>query len=125
MELRSYETMFVMTPVLSEVQARELVDKFRGLLQEKQAEIVHEAKIGLKRLAYPIQHQSTGVYHLFEFKATPDLVAALATAYKREDKVIRFSTFALDKHGVAYNEKKRSGVWDKNQDTKDKKAKVA
>ena len=107
MELRNYETTFVLTPVLSEQQTQETIEKFSIFLQEKKAEIVHEEQIGLKKLAYPVQKKSTGVYHLIEFKATPDTIGALETEYRREEKVIRFSTFALDKHGVAYNERKR------------------
>jgi small subunit ribosomal protein S6 len=117
-ELRNYETVFVLTPVLSEVQLQETIDKFRSFLQERKAEIVHENKIGLKKLAYPIRRKSTGVYHLFEFKATPDVIGALEIEYRREEKIIRFLTFALEKHGVVYNDKKRSGVWDKKNEPK-------
>ncbi len=120
MKLRSYETVFVLTPVLSEEQLQETIDKFRGFLQENKAEIVYEDKIGLKKLAYPIQRKATGVYHLFEFRATPDVISALETEYRREEKVIRFLTLALEKHGVEYNEKKRSGVWDTKEETKKK-----
>ena len=114
-EPRHYETTFIMTPVLSDVQQQETVDKFRDLLQAHKVKMVHEDKLGLKRLAYPIQRHATGIYHLFEFKATPDVVAILEVAYKREDRVLRFLTFALEKHGVVYNEKKRSGVWNKKE----------
>jgi small subunit ribosomal protein S6 len=123
MKLKSYETMFVLTPVLSEEQLQETIDKFRSFLKEKKAEIIHEGKIGLKKLAYPIQNKSTGFYHLFEFKAAPDLVGMLETEYRREEKVIRFLTFALEKHGIEYNDKKRRGVWDK--ETGPKKEAVA
>jgi small subunit ribosomal protein S6 len=112
----------VLTPVLSEEQLQETIDKFRRFLQEKKAEIVHEDKIGLKKLAYPIQRKSTGVYHLFEFKATSDVISALETEYRREEKVIRFLTLALEKHGVEYNDKKRSGVWDTKKEIKKKAA---
>ena len=113
MELRNYETVFVLTPVLSEEQLQEVINKFRSFLEEKKAEIVHEDKIGLKKLSYPIQHKHTGVYHLFEFRATPDVINALEIEYRREERINRILTFCLDKHGVEYNMKKRSGVWDK------------
>jgi small subunit ribosomal protein S6 len=122
MELRNYETVFVITPVLSEEQLQETIGKFRSFLQENKAEIVHEDKIGLKKLAYPIQRKSTGVYHLFEFRATPDVIGRLETEYRREEKVIRFLTFALEKYGVEYNDKKRSGVWDTKKEIKKKVA---
>jgi len=118
MELRNYETTFILTPVLSAEQVKETIDKFRNYLQEKKAEIVHEDKMGLKKLAYPIQHKNTGVYHLFEFKATPDIISGLETAYKRDERVIRFLTFALDKHAVEYNVQKRSDAKAKKTETK-------
>ncbi len=122
MELRNYETLFVLTPVLSEEQIQEAIDKFRSFLEKKNAEIIHEDKMGLKKLAYPIQRKATGFYQLFQFKATPDIIAALETEYRRDERIIRFLTFALDKHAVEYNEKKRSGVWDKKDEPKKEKA---
>lgn len=121
MELKNYETVFILTPVLSEQQVKDTIDKLRDFLKKKKAEIVHEEHLGLKRLTYPIQHKSSGFYHLFEFKATPDIISLLAIEYKREEKIIRFLTVALDKHGVEYNEKKRSGAFD----TKTKKETAA
>lgn len=112
MEPRNYETVFILTPVLSKEQQQDLISKVKLFLQERKAEIVHEDKMGLRKLAYPIQRKSTGVYHMFEFKATPDVISALETEYRREERIIRFLTSCLDKHGVSYNTKKRSGVWD-------------
>ncbi|OJW70311.1 MAG: 30S ribosomal protein S6 [Candidatus Amoebophilus sp. 36-38] len=110
MKLRNYETIFVLTPVLTSEQIESTIIKFRNLLLEKGAEIVHEEAIGLKKLAYPIQHKNTGIYHLIEFKARPDLINALEVGYKRDETIIRFLTFVLDKHGIEYNQKKRNGT---------------
>ncbi|HNQ59684.1 MAG TPA: 30S ribosomal protein S6 [Bacteroidales bacterium] len=103
-----YETVFIMTPVLSEDQMRETVKKFHDLLVEKGAEIVHEENWGLRKLAYPIQKKSSGFYQLFEFKAEGSLINELETAYRRDERIIRFLTVLLDKHAIAYNEKKRT-----------------
>ena len=106
--VNQYEAVFIMTPVLSEEQMRETVQKFHNFLLEKGAEIVMEDNWGLRKLAYPIQKKSTGFYHLIEFKAEGELVATLETALKRDERVMRFLTVKLDKHAVAYNEKKRA-----------------
>ncbi len=103
-----YETVFIMTPVLSEDQMKEAVSKFHKLLAEKGAEIVFENNWGLKKLAYPIQKKSTGFYYLIEFKADSTTVKDLEIAYKRDERILRFLTIKLDKHSMAYNEKKRS-----------------
>ena len=48
-----YETVFIVTPVLSEAQMKEAVLKFRTLITEEGGEIVHEEDWGLRKLAYP------------------------------------------------------------------------
>lgn len=106
--VNQYETVFIMTPVLSDEQMKETVNKYQSFLQEKGAEIVHVDNWGLKKFAYPIQKKASGFYHLIEFKAEGNVIAELETAYKRDEKVLRFLTVALDKFAIAYNEKKRS-----------------
>ncbi|MBQ9253651.1 MAG: 30S ribosomal protein S6 [Bacteroidales bacterium] len=106
---RQYETVFIMTPVLSDEQIKETVAKYQNLLKEGGATIVDENNWGMRKLAYPIQKKTSGYYYLIEFKAEGTLIAQLETAYKRDEKLLRFLTVSLDKYAVAYNEKKRNG----------------
>lgn len=117
--LKNYETVFILTPVLSETQMKDTAEHFRKLLKDGGAEIINDENWGLKKLAYPIQHKSTGFYHLFEFKAEPGLIADLETEYRREEAILRFLTVSLDKHAVAYNEKRKRGDFNKKKETKE------
>jgi small subunit ribosomal protein S6 len=110
-----YETVFIMTPVLSDDQMKETVAKYQKLLKDKGAEIVLENNWGLKKLAYPIQKKSTGFYYLIEFKAEGDIISDIELAFKRDERIIRFLTVKLDKHAVAYNEKKRRKAQEEQQ----------
>jgi small subunit ribosomal protein S6 len=105
--MNQYETVFIMTPVLSDDQMKEAVDKFRKYLKSKNAEIVHDDNWGLRKLAYPIQNKSTGFYHLFEYKLEGKELQDFELLYKRDERILRFLTVKLDKHAIAYNEKKR------------------
>ena len=105
--MNQYETVFIMTPVLSEEQMKEAVDKYRGHLKAKNAEIVLDESWGLRKLAYPIQKKSTGFYHLFEYKIDGEELQEFELMYKRDERILRFLTVKLDKHAIAYNEKKR------------------
>ena len=111
--MNNYETVFILNPVLSEEQMKDTVQKFVTLLKDKGAEIINEEKWGLRKLAYPIQHKSTGFYNLVEFKANPDVVSVLETEYRRDEAIMRFLTIALDKHALEYNEKRRKGAFKK------------
>jgi small subunit ribosomal protein S6 len=108
--LNQYETVFILTPVLSEAQMKEAVEKFRGMILENGGEVVHEENWGLRKLAYPIQKKSTGFYALLEFKADPSFIAKLEVNYRRDERIIRFLTFRLDKYAIQYSEKRRSGT---------------
>lgn len=99
-----YETVFILTPVLSEDQAKEAVSKFKDLLKEGHGKIRHEENWGMRKLAYPIQKKSSGFYHLIEFESEPSLIAKLETEFRRDERVIRFLTVAMDKHHVAFAE---------------------
>jgi small subunit ribosomal protein S6 len=105
--MNSYETVFILTPVLSEPQMKEAVDKFKDYLTAESAEIVNEEYWGLRKLAYPIQKKSTGFYILIEFKSEPAVVAKLETQFRRDERVIRFLTFRQDKDFEAYAAKRR------------------
>lgn len=106
--VNQYETVFIATPVLSEAQMKEAVQKFKGVITDNGGEIVHEENWGLKKLAYPIQKKSTGFYHLIEFKATGELVENLELQYRRDERIIRFLTLKMDKYAVEYANKKRA-----------------
>ena len=105
--LKQYETVFIATPVLSEAQMKEAVAKYTQLIKDNGGEIVYEEDWGLKQLAYPIQHKTSGFYYLIEFKSEPEFVATLETQYHRDERIIRFLTVALDKDAIAYAEHRR------------------
>jgi small subunit ribosomal protein S6 len=106
--LNHYETVFIVTPVLSEAQMKEAVQKFQGYLTEHGAEVDHVENWGLRKLTYPIQKKSTGFYNLIEFKAEGSLIAKLETEYRRDERIIRFLTFKMDKYAVEYSTKKKN-----------------
>ena len=105
--MNQYETVFIVTPVLSDEQMKEAVKKFSGFLAENGAQIIHEDNWGLRKLAYPIQKKSTGFYHLIEFKASGELTNRLEVEFRRDERIIRFLTVKLDKHAVEYSIKRR------------------
>ena len=107
--IKQYETVFIATPVLSEAQMKEAVAKYTDLITSNGGEIVYQEDWGRKELAYPIQKKTSGFYHLIEFKADTQFIDTLETQYRRDERIIRFLTFAMDKDAVAYAEKRRAG----------------
>ncbi len=106
--IKQYETVFIATPVLSDAQMKEAVAKYTDLIKANGGEVVYEEDWGLKQLAYPIDHKTSGFYYLIEFKAAPEFIATLETQYHRDERIIRYLTVALDKDAVAYAEHRRA-----------------
>ena len=108
MSMKNYETVFIVNPVLSDQQIKDTVAKFKNLVSENGADLYHTEDWGLKKLAYPIQNKKSGFYHLFEFTASGEVVGPYETEFRRDERVMRFLTVKLDKHAIAWAEKRRT-----------------
>ena len=108
-----------MTPVLSTDQVAETVEKYRAIIADKGGKTLHEDAWGLRKLAYPIQKKSTGFYHLIEWEAEGSAVRPFETEFRRDERIIRFLTTAMDKHHIAYAESRRDKSNRKAEPSKD------
>ena len=105
--MNRYETVFIMTPVLSAEQVAETVKKYRAIITSNGGKIVHEDAWGLKKLAYPIQKKTSGFYHLIEWEAAGTAVLPFETEFRRDERIMRFLTTAMDKHHITYAQSRR------------------
>jgi small subunit ribosomal protein S6 len=115
MHRNRYETVFIITPVLSDEQTKDVIKKFKDLLKDKGADITHEENWGMRKLAYPIQKKSTGFYYLMEFDADPSVILPFETEFRRDERVIRFLTTRMDKFHVEYAESRRDRESDRRE----------
>lgn len=105
--MNHYETVFILNPVLSEDQIKETVKKYEDLLVSRGAKMVSKEDWGLKKLAYPIQNKKSGFYHLFEYTVAGEAIAELELEFRRDERFMRYLTVKLDKHAIAWAERRR------------------
>jgi small subunit ribosomal protein S6 len=121
--LKQYETVVILSPLLSEDELKSTITGYTKWLKKKKAELVHQENLGLKQLAYPIENKHSGYYLVLEYKADNTIVSELEVEFVRDnDRVLRFLTVLLDKYALQYNENKRAGLVGKNRKTSSKKA---
>ena len=111
--MNSCETVFILTPVLSEDEAKEAVQKYESEFKSFGAKIKHSENWGLKKMAYPIQKKSTGFYFLVQFEGEGSVVADIELMFKRDERILRFLTVKMDKDHVEYAEKRRARLGEK------------
>jgi small subunit ribosomal protein S6 len=113
--LTQYETVFILTPVLSEDDTKKAISNYVELLKSQGAEMVHEEHWGLKNLRFTIKKKNTGIYHVLEYRATGKAVDTLEIAFRRDESVLRYLTVRLDKYAIKYNDDKRAGIVGRNK----------
>ena len=105
---KRYETVFILTPVLSDDQAKEAAKKIKKQIIDLGGKVINDEHWGLRKLAYPIQKKTTGFYHLIEFSGEgQEIVNNLELTFRRDERMLRFLTVALDKHAAAYADKRK------------------
>lgn len=109
--MKNYEITFIVDPVLSGDEIKQTAKTYQDLLTEGGCSIVHKEEMGLRQLAYPIQKRHSGIYFSLEFNApNGSIIDSFELALRRDGRIIRFLTVALDKFGVKYNDDKRKGL---------------
>ena len=108
--MNTYETVFILNPVLSESQVKETVKKIIDFIKENQGQITHEENWGLKKLKYSIQNKKTGFYYLLEFKSEGKLISDLEIEFKRDERIIRWQTIKLENFALEYAEIRKQKI---------------
>ena len=122
--MKNYETVFILNPALSEEQVQKSVDKYEKYLKSNGAKMISKEIWGLKKLAYTIENKNSGFYNLLEYTAPADVVSSIELDFTRDETIMRYLTVTLDKHAIAWAEKRRNrGV--KKSSTKKSSAKKA
>ena len=91
----NYEVVYIMDPALGEEAIAAMIEKFKTLV-ETQGTVAAIDDWGKRRLAYPIEDQTEGVYTLVRFESKPDFPAELDRIYKITDGVMRSIIVSLD-----------------------------
>ena len=87
--MNKYESVIIINPSVEEQGIKALISKFTDLINSNgKLEKVEER--GTKQLAYEIKKNSEGYYIVFNFEASPELIAEIERVYRITDEVIKF-----------------------------------
>ena len=86
--MRTYEVLFILSPQVTEEETTTLISDFKSVAEKNGATLRNEEAWGRRRLAYPIQKFTEGVYHLFVLESDSSL-SELDRRMKNVDRVLR------------------------------------
>ena len=93
--MAKYETMMVTTANLDEEASSALINKFKNLIAAN-GTIDSVDDWGKKRLAYPINDETEGVYTVINFTSELTFPAELDRVFKITEGVLRSMTIAVE-----------------------------
>jgi small subunit ribosomal protein S6 len=94
--MRTYEVLFILAPTLSEEESTNVITEFRGVAEKNGAKLVSEDAWGRRRLAYPINKVSEGIYHLFVFEGEGEFLSEVDRKMKNSDQILRHMIVRTD-----------------------------
>ncbi|MCH5190736.1 MAG: 30S ribosomal protein S6 [Oscillospiraceae bacterium] len=86
--MSKYETILVFSLTKGEEAAKELLEKFKALI-ESEGNLESVDEWGKRRLAYLINDEAEGYYVLYNYEAKPEFPAELDRIAKITDGVLR------------------------------------
>ena len=95
--MNNYETLYVLKPTLTDEETSANIAKIEEILVKNGAEILATNKMGMRRLAYPVQKNERGVYNIVYFKATGNVIAELERNLKFNEEIIKYLTIKYTK----------------------------
>lgn len=87
--MNKYESVIIINPSVEEQGIKALISKFTDLINSN-GKLEKVEELGKKKLAYEIKKNSEGYYIVFNFEASPELIAEIERVYRITDEVIKF-----------------------------------
>ncbi|NNK42933.1 MAG: 30S ribosomal protein S6, partial [Myxococcales bacterium] len=93
---REYETIYILRPDISNDAAEKVVERAKDVIARLDGTLTKLDNWGKRKLAYPIQKNTRGIFVYLKYVGFNDLVAELERNLRLLDEVVRFQTVLLD-----------------------------
>ena len=90
-----YEIMYILRPDLSDEQADEAIQKYKGIIEANGAIDIETQQRGKRRLAYLIGKNRDGIYVQVNYTGSGKEIAPLERAMRLSEDVIRYLSLKL------------------------------
>lgn len=87
--MRTYETVLIVKPQLSDGEVGEFVTKAKELITKNGGEVTSEERLGRRKFTHEVNHVRDGFYLYLKFKAEPKFIKVWEEAMKLNESVLR------------------------------------
>jgi small subunit ribosomal protein S6 len=104
--MRHYENLVIVKPTLTQEEIEGAIAAVEEVLTSNGAEIIARSKMGIRKLAYSIQKNERGYFHVMYYKAEPSVIAEIERRFRINEEILRFIT-------IKYESKREVIAWEK------------
>ncbi len=88
--MRKYEIMYIIRPTVESENIKQIVNNFNEIFVNYASQVLELKELGLKDLAYEIEHHKKGYYVWLLVQATPEAIAEFNRVVRITEEVIRY-----------------------------------
>ncbi len=121
--MRHYENLVIVKPTLTEEEIKNTIALVEEVITANGGEIVARDAMGMKKLAYPIEKNARGYFHVMYYKAAPAAIAEIERRFRINEEILRFVTMKYDTkreiaawNGMVEKTKKPAAVAEKKEE---------
>jgi small subunit ribosomal protein S6 len=103
--MRNYENLVIVKPTLTAEEIQAAVKNVEEIITSNGGEIAATDAMGMRKLAYPIEKNERGYYHVIYYSVEPSAIAEIERRFRINEDLLRFVTikYATNREVTAWN----------------------
>ena len=104
--MRNYENLVIVRPTLTAEEIQQSIQTIEEIITSNGGEIATTDTMGMRKLAYPIDKNERGHFHVIYYSAEPSVITEIERRFRINEELLRFVTIKYDTNReiTAWNE---------------------
>jgi len=94
--MRHYENLVIVKPTLTEEEIKNTLAIVEEVITSNGGEIIARDAMGMKKLAYPIEKNARGYFHVMYYTVAPSAISEIERRFRINEEILRFVTMKYD-----------------------------
>ena len=94
--MRNYENLVIVKPTFTAEEIAAAVKNVEEIITSNGGEIAATDAMGMRKLAYPIDKNERGYYHVIYYSVAPSSIAEIERRFRINEDLLRFVTIKYD-----------------------------
>ncbi|NCO01277.1 MAG: 30S ribosomal protein S6 [Epsilonproteobacteria bacterium] len=94
--MRHYENLVIVKPTLTAEEIQANIQAIEDIITSNGGEIATTNPMGMRKLAYPINKNERGYYHVIYYSVAPSAITEIERRFRINEELLRFVTIKYD-----------------------------